>query len=71
MSGDEGLLVWGDVELERDRLVFGGDLVAAQSQLDLFDRNVEALRDEWQIDFGVFDLLAQGGSRRRRDSCRR
>ncbi len=37
VGGDEGLLVGGDVLLERDGLVFGSDLVAAERGLDLLD----------------------------------
>ena len=38
VGGDEGLLVRGDVLLERDGLVLGRDLVAAEGGLDLIDR---------------------------------
>ncbi len=59
MGGDESLLVGGDVLLERDGLVFGSYLIAAEGRLDLFDRDVEALRDQGQIGIKIFNLLAQ------------
>jgi hypothetical protein len=56
---DEGLFVGGDILLERNGLVFRSNLVAAKGGLDLFDRDVKALRDEGKIGVGVFDLLAE------------
>ena len=59
MGLDEGLLVGRDVLLERDGLVLGGDLIAAEGGLDLVDGDVEALGDEGQVGVEVFDLLAE------------
>src|SRR6201986_1010810 len=59
MSGDEGLLVGGDVLLERDRLGFGGYLVVAEYGVDLIDGEMESLRDAREIGFEIFDLLAE------------
>jgi hypothetical protein len=59
VGGDEGLLVGGDVLLERDGLIFRGYLEAAEGGVDLLDGDVEASGDERQIGVEVFDLLAE------------
>ena len=66
VGGDEGLLVGCDVLLQRDGLVLGGDLVAAERGLDLIDGDVQALAIRGRSAFEVFDLLAQqiAGDRR-------
>ena len=56
---DEGLLVGGDVLLERDGLVLGRELEAAQRGLNLLDGDVQAGGDERQVGVEVFDLLAE------------
>ena len=59
VGGDEGLLVGGDVLLERDGLVLGRGLEAAEGGLDLLDGDVEALGDEREVGVEVLDLLAE------------
>ncbi len=59
MGGDEGLLVRGDVLLERDGLVLGASLEAAKSGLDLVGWEVEAGGDQRSIGVDVFDLVAE------------
>ncbi len=56
---DEGLLVGGDVLLERDGLVLGRGGEAAERGLDLVDGEVEAVGDEGEVGGGVFDLIAE------------
>ena len=50
VGGDEGLLVGRDVLLERDGLVLGGGLIVAEDGLNLLDGDVEAARDERQVE---------------------
>ena len=59
MRLDEGLFIGGDVLLERDALVLGGSLEAAESGLDLIDGKMKTLGDEGKIDCGVLDLLGE------------
>ena len=59
VGGDKGLLVGGDVLLERDWFVLGGKLETAQCCLNLFGREMQALRDESYVGVEIFDLLAE------------
>jgi hypothetical protein len=59
VGSDEGLLVGSDVLLERDGLVFGGYLKAADCGLDLLDGDVEACGDERQVGVEIFDLFSE------------
>ena len=59
VGGDEGLLVGRDVLLERNGLVLGRDLEAAEGGLNLLDGDVQAAGDERQVGVEVFDLLAE------------
>jgi hypothetical protein len=59
VSGDEGLLVGGDVLLERNGLVLRRQLEAAQGCVNLVNRDVQPLGDESDVGVDVFDLLAE------------
>ncbi len=56
---DEGLLVGGDVLLERDGLVLGRGGVAPEDGFERVERDVQAAEMRGQVDRGVLDLLAQ------------
>ena len=59
MGLDEGLLILGNVLLQRDGLVLGLAGIASQSSLNLLDGKVQAAGDERNVGLEVFDLVAQ------------
>ena len=59
MGFDEGLLVGGDVLLERDGLEPGCESEVAKGRFDLLDRHVEPFGDHGQVGGKVPDLVAQ------------
>ncbi len=63
---NKSLLVWRNVLFQRDGLVLGRGLKTANRGLNLLHRNVQPLRDQWQIGIQILDLLPQQITRDRR-----
>ena len=63
---NEGLLVWGDVLLERDGLILGRGGKTLQRRFHGFGRQIEPTRNERDFHRGIVHLLAQqvAGGRR-------
>jgi hypothetical protein len=58
VSFDELLFVGGDVLLEGERLVFGGEAIAFEDGVDLVGGHVQTTRDEGQVRRNVVALFA-------------